>query len=157
MCERKHWRRNSPTCLGRLKFDDEVLEWVTPYVDKLDGVIEAGFFEKMSNQWRNARSGDESSGVQSASLAQTCAAIRQSSVARFEAPHENWLVKTSLWQAKATPASDFAGPKKEDMKFYGRRAIVRNNCAISEGPCRGWGIGIRSTAMPRRARATKRR
>jgi hypothetical protein len=29
-----------------------VLEWVTPYVDKLDGVIEAGFFEKMSNQWR---------------------------------------------------------------------------------------------------------
>jgi site-specific DNA recombinase len=38
--------------LGRLKFDDEVLEWVTPYVDKLDGVIEAGFFEKMSNQWR---------------------------------------------------------------------------------------------------------
>jgi site-specific DNA recombinase len=72
--------------LGRLKFDDEVLEWVrdalhashaderreheeaikrhqaeykrlqdrinTMYVDKLDGVVDTVFFEKMSNQWR---------------------------------------------------------------------------------------------------------
>lgn len=72
--------------LGRLKFDDEVLEWVRDalhashaderreheeaikryqaeykrlqdrinamYVDKLDGVIDTDFFEKMSNQWR---------------------------------------------------------------------------------------------------------
>jgi len=72
--------------LGRLKFDDEVLEWVRDalhashaderreheeatrrhqyeykrlqdrinamYVDKLDGLVDAAFFEKMSNQWR---------------------------------------------------------------------------------------------------------
>jgi len=72
--------------LGRLKFDDEVLEWVRDalhasnaderreheeairrhqtefkrlqdrinamYVDKLDGLIETAFFERMSNQWR---------------------------------------------------------------------------------------------------------
>ena len=72
--------------LGRLKFDDEVLEWVrdalhashaderreqeeaikrhqaeykrlqdrvhSMYVDKLDGVVDAPFFDQMSNQWR---------------------------------------------------------------------------------------------------------
>ena len=72
--------------LGRLKFDDEVLEWVREalhashgderrehedaikrhqaeckrlqdrihaiYVDKLDGLIDTAFFDKMSNQWR---------------------------------------------------------------------------------------------------------
>ena len=72
--------------LGRLKFDDEVLEWVRDalhashaderreqeeaikrhqaeyrrlqdrinamYVDKLDGVVDTAFFEKLSNQWR---------------------------------------------------------------------------------------------------------
>jgi site-specific DNA recombinase len=72
--------------LGRLKFDDEVLEWVRDalhashaderrehegavrrhqaeykrlqdrinamYVDKLDGLVETAFFERMSNQWR---------------------------------------------------------------------------------------------------------
>jgi site-specific DNA recombinase len=72
--------------LGRLKFDDEVLEWVRDalhashaderrehedaikrhqaeykrlqdrinamYVDKLDGVVDTAFFDKMSNQWR---------------------------------------------------------------------------------------------------------
>ena len=72
--------------LGRLKFDDEVLEWVRDalhashaderreheeaikrhqaeykrlqdrihamYVDKLDGLVDTAFFERMSNQWR---------------------------------------------------------------------------------------------------------
>ncbi len=71
---------------GRLRFDDEVLEWVRDalhashaderreheeaikrhqaehkrlqdrinamYVDKLDGLVDTAFFEKMSNQWR---------------------------------------------------------------------------------------------------------
>ena len=73
--------------LGRLRFDDEVLEWVRDalhashaderrdheeairrhqaeykrlqerinaiYVDKLDGVVDTAFFEKMSTQWRD--------------------------------------------------------------------------------------------------------
>jgi site-specific DNA recombinase len=73
--------------LGRLKFDDEVLEWVRDalhashaderreheeaikrhqaeykrlqdrinamYVDKLDGLVETAFYERMSNQWRD--------------------------------------------------------------------------------------------------------
>jgi site-specific DNA recombinase len=90
-CRRKHVREEVleaqfTELLGRLKFDDEVLEWVRDalhashaderreqdnaiqrhqaeykrlqdrinamYVDKLDGVVEAAFFEKMSNQWR---------------------------------------------------------------------------------------------------------
>ena len=72
--------------LGRLKFDDEVLEWVREalhashaderreheeaikrlqaeykrlqdrinamYVDKLDGLVDAAFFDKMSAEWR---------------------------------------------------------------------------------------------------------
>ena len=75
--------------LGRLHFDDEVLEWVRDalhashadqrreheeaikrhqaeykrlddriramYVDKLDGIVEAAFYDKMSNQWREGQ------------------------------------------------------------------------------------------------------
>jgi Recombinase len=90
-CRRKYVREEAleaqfTELLGRLKFDDEVLEWVRDalhashaderreheeaikrhqaeynrlndrihamYVDKLDGLIETAFFEKMSNQWR---------------------------------------------------------------------------------------------------------
>jgi site-specific DNA recombinase len=90
-CRRKYVREEVleaqfTELLGRLKFDDEVLEWVRDalhashaderreheeairrhqvefrrlqdrinamYVDKLDGLVEAAFFEKMSNQWR---------------------------------------------------------------------------------------------------------
>jgi hypothetical protein len=64
----------------------------------------------------------ESSGVQGASLAQTRAAIGSPQL-RFEAPHENWLVKTSLWQAKARRTSDSAGPKNDSVKFYSCRAL----------------------------------
>jgi hypothetical protein len=75
--------------LGRLKFDDEVLEWVRDalhashaderrehqeaikrhqaeyrrlqdrikamYVNKLEGLVDTTFFEKMSNQWREGQ------------------------------------------------------------------------------------------------------
>jgi site-specific DNA recombinase len=90
-CRRKYVREESleaqfTELLGRLKFDDEVLEWVRDalhashaderreqeeaikrhqaeykrltdrihamYVDKLDGVVDAAFFDKMSSQWR---------------------------------------------------------------------------------------------------------
>ena len=90
-CRRKYVREEAleaqfTELLGRLKFDDEVLEWVRDalhashaderrehedaikrhqaeykrlqdrinamYVDKLDGLVDAAFFEKMSNQWR---------------------------------------------------------------------------------------------------------
>jgi site-specific DNA recombinase len=90
-CRRKHVREEAleaqfTELLGRLKFDDEVLEWVREalhashadehrehedairrhqaehkrlderihamYVDKLDGLVDAAFFERMSNQWR---------------------------------------------------------------------------------------------------------
>jgi DNA invertase Pin-like site-specific DNA recombinase len=90
-CRRKHVREEAleaqfTELLGRLRFDDEVLEWVRDalhashaderreheeaisrhqaehkrlqdrihamYVDKLDGLVDAAFFEKMSNQWR---------------------------------------------------------------------------------------------------------
>jgi site-specific DNA recombinase len=91
-CRRKYAREEAleaqfTELLGRLKFDDEVLEWVRDalhashaderheheeairrhqveykrlqerinamYVDKLDGVVDAAFFEKMSTQWRD--------------------------------------------------------------------------------------------------------
>src|SRR5436190_7511877 len=90
-CRRKYVREEVPEAqftelLGRLKFDDEVLEWVRDalhashaderhehleaikrhqaeykrlndrihamYVDKLDGLVDTAFFERMSNQWR---------------------------------------------------------------------------------------------------------
>jgi site-specific DNA recombinase len=90
-CRRKYVREEAleaqfTELLGRLKFDDEILEWVRDalhasnaderreheeairrhqtefkrlqdrinamYVDKLDGLIETAFFERMSNQWR---------------------------------------------------------------------------------------------------------
>jgi site-specific DNA recombinase len=90
-CRRKYVREEAleaqfTELLGRLKFDDEVLEWVREalhashaderreheeaikrhqaeykrlndrihamYVDKLDGLVDTAFFEKMSNQWR---------------------------------------------------------------------------------------------------------
>jgi site-specific DNA recombinase len=90
-CRRKHVREEAleaqfTELLGRLKFDDEVLEWVREalhashaderrehqeaikrhqaehkrlnerihamYVDKLDGLVDTAFFERMSNQWR---------------------------------------------------------------------------------------------------------
>ena len=90
-CRRKYVREEAleaqfTELLGRLKFDDEVLEWVRDalhashaderreheeaikrhqaeykrlqdrinamYVDKLDGLVDTAFFERMSNQWR---------------------------------------------------------------------------------------------------------
>ena len=90
-CRHKHVREEVleaqfTELLGRLQFDDEVLEWVREallashaderrehegairrhqaehkrlderihamYVDKLDGLVDATFFERMSNQWR---------------------------------------------------------------------------------------------------------
>ena len=90
-CRRKHVREEAleaqfTELLGRLKFDDEILEWVREalqashtderreyeeairrhqaehkrlderihamYVDKLDGIVDVAFFERMSNQWR---------------------------------------------------------------------------------------------------------
>jgi site-specific DNA recombinase len=90
-CRRKYVREEEleaqfTKLLGRLKFDDEVLDWVREalhashaderseheeairrhraehkrlddrihamYVDKLDGLVDSAFFEKMSNQWR---------------------------------------------------------------------------------------------------------
>src|SRR5262249_6772894 len=89
-CRRKYVREETleaqfTEMLSRLKFDDEVLEWVREalhashaderreheeairrhqaeykrldqrvhamYVDKLDGLVDATFFERMSNQW----------------------------------------------------------------------------------------------------------
>ena len=94
LCRRKYVREEVletqfAALLGRLKFDDEVLEWVRDalhashanerreheeaiqrhqaeykrlqdrinamYVDKLDGLVDAAFFEKMSNEWREAQ------------------------------------------------------------------------------------------------------
>jgi site-specific DNA recombinase len=93
-CRRKHVReealeRQFTDFLGRLHFDDDVLEWVRDalhashaeerrehedaikrleaeckrlddrihamYADKLDGLIDAAFFQEMSNQWREAQ------------------------------------------------------------------------------------------------------
>jgi site-specific DNA recombinase len=90
-CRRKHVREEVleaqfTELLGRLRFDDEVLEWVRDalhashaderrehdeaikrhqteynrlndrihamYVDKLDGLVDTAFYDRMSNQWR---------------------------------------------------------------------------------------------------------
>jgi site-specific DNA recombinase len=90
-CRRRHVREEAlearfTELLGRLRFDDEVLEWVRDalhashaderreheeaikhhqaehkrlqdrinamYIDKLDGLVDMAFYERMSNQWR---------------------------------------------------------------------------------------------------------
>jgi len=95
-CRRRYVREEAleqqfTDLLGRLKFDDEVLEWVRDalhashaderheheesikrhqaeykrlderihamYVDKLDGLVDAVFYERMSNQWREEQNG----------------------------------------------------------------------------------------------------
>jgi hypothetical protein len=50
-----------------------------------------------------------------AHLAQTRAAI--SPQLRFEAPHENWLVKTSLRQAKARARQRFCWTEKRQCEI----------------------------------------
>jgi site-specific DNA recombinase len=96
MRRRKHLREEAleqqfAAMLGRLHFDDEVLEWVRDalhashaeerreheeairrleveckrlddrihamYADKLDGLIDVAFFQKMSTQWREEQDG----------------------------------------------------------------------------------------------------
>ena len=74
-CPRKHVREEAlearfTELLGRLRFDDEVLEWEETikrhqaeynrlsdrlhamYVDKLDGLVDTALYNRMSNQWR---------------------------------------------------------------------------------------------------------
>jgi hypothetical protein len=50
------------------------------------------------------------------------AAIQQSSL-RFEAPHENWLVKTVCGRQKQERARDSPGPKNDSVKFYSCRVL----------------------------------
>ena len=132
--------------LGRLKFDDEVLEWVRDalhcshaderrehegaikrhqveykrlqdrinamYVDKLDGIVDTAFFEKMSNQWREEQnrcqreidhhqSADKSymdEGVQILELARNAQKLFEQ-----QQPHQkrrllNFLLSNCMWE-----------------------------------------------------------
>ena len=132
--------------LGRLKFDDEVLEWVRDalhashaderreheeaikrhqaeykrlqdrinamYVDKLDGVVDTVFFEKMSNQWRDEQSrcqreidqhqsADRSymdEGVQLLELAQNAQKLFERQPPRQKRRLLNFLLSNCTWE-----------------------------------------------------------
>ena len=132
--------------LGRLSFDDEVLEWVrdalheshaderreheaaikrlraehdrlpnrihAAYVDKLDGIIGAAFFEKMSGEWRaeqerclrdieRHQSADQSyidDGVRLFELAQNAQRLFVKQDAREKRRLLNFLVSNCSWQ-----------------------------------------------------------
>ena len=134
------------TLLGRLAFDDEVLDWVrdalheshaderheheaaierlrgvydrlqnrihAAYVDKLDGNIDAGFFEKMSAEWRTEQdrclrdierhqNADQSyleDGVRLFELAQNAQRLFAKQDAREKRRLLNFLVSNSCWR-----------------------------------------------------------
>ena len=132
--------------LGRLRFDDEVLEWVRDalhashaderrehdeaikrhqaeykrlqdrinamYVDKLDGVVDTAFFEKMSSQWRDDQNrrlreierhqqADRSymdEGVRILELAQNAQALFERQPAREKRRLLNFVLSNCSWE-----------------------------------------------------------
>jgi site-specific DNA recombinase len=132
--------------LGRLQFDDEVLEWVRDalhashadercehdeaikrhqaedkrlqdrihamYVDKLDGLVDAAFFDKMSNQWREEqnrcqreidrhRSADQSymdEGVQILELARNAQRLFERQEPRQKRRLLNFILSNCTWE-----------------------------------------------------------
>ncbi|MCF8507312.1 MAG: zinc ribbon domain-containing protein [Hyphomonadaceae bacterium] len=150
-CRRKYVREEVleakfTELLGRLKFDDEVLEWVRDalhashaderrehaeavkrhqaeaqrlsdrihamYVDKLDGLVDAAFFEKMSNGWReeqnrcqreierlqNADKSYLEEGVQLLELARNAQRLFAAQSAREKRRLLNFLLLNCTWE-----------------------------------------------------------
>jgi site-specific DNA recombinase len=150
-CRRKYVREEAleaqfTELLGRLKFDDEVLEWVRDalhashaderhehdeairrhqaeykrlqerinamYVDKLDGVIDTAFFEKMSGRWRDEQnrclheierlqSADQSymeEGVQLLELAQNAQKLFEQQEPREKRRLLNFVLSNCTWE-----------------------------------------------------------
>lgn len=150
-CRRKYVREEAlegqfTELLGRLKFDDEVLEWVRDalhashaderrdheeairrhqaeykrlqermnamYVDKLDGVVDAAFFEKMSTQWREEQNrclreierhqgADQSymeEGVQLLELAQNAQKLFEQQEPREKRRLLNFVLSNCTWE-----------------------------------------------------------
>jgi site-specific DNA recombinase len=150
-CRRKHVReeileKQFTEMLGRLHFDDEVLDWVRDalhashaderhehenaikrleaenkrlderihamYVDKLDGLVDVAFFEKMSSQWREEqercqrdierhRSADQSylnEGVALVELAQNAQSLFERQDAREKRRLLNFVLSNCTWE-----------------------------------------------------------
>ena len=150
-CRRKHVReelleQQFTELLGRLHFDDEVLEWVRDalhashadqrreyeeaikrhqaeykrlqdrinamYVDKLDGVVDTAFYDKMSNQWReeqnrcqreidrlqNADKSYMDEGVQILELAGNAQRLFESQEPRQKRRLLNFLLSNCSWE-----------------------------------------------------------
>ena len=176
-CRRKYVREEVleaqfTELLGRLKFDDEVLDWVRDalhashaderrehgdaikrhqtehkrlqdrinamYVEKLDGLVETAFFEKMSNQWReeqnrclreierlqNADKSYMDEGVQLLELARNAQALFAKQQPREKRRLLNFVLSNCTWEdgevvatfrqpfdilAEATTAADARG------------------------------------------------
>jgi site-specific DNA recombinase len=151
ICRRKHVRQEMieaqfTELLGRLRLDDEVLEWVREalhashgderreheeaikrhqaehkrlderihgmYVDKLDGLVDAVFFERMSSQWREEqnsclreierhRAADQSyldEGVQLIELARNARFLFSKQEPREKRRLLNFLLSNCTWE-----------------------------------------------------------
>jgi hypothetical protein len=60
--------------------------------------------------------------------------VRSDPQLRFGAPLENWLVKASVWQAKARARQRFCWTEKRQCEILSlSRAIEKNYCATYEG------------------------
>jgi hypothetical protein len=150
-CRRKYVREEAlearfTELLGRLRFDDEVLEWVhdalhashaderreneeaikrhqaeykrlndrihAMYVDKLDGVVDTAFYDRMSNQWREEQNrcqreierhqtADQSyleEGVRILELAQNALRLFENQQPREKRRLLNFLVSNCSWK-----------------------------------------------------------
>src|SRR5215204_4756816 len=145
-CRRKYIREEAleaqfTELLGRLRFDDEVLDWVRDalhschaderrehedaikrleaeakrlndrihamYVDKLDGLVDTAFFERMSNQWREEqarrqreierhRNADKSYLVEGMALLDLARNARQAGAARKTPPAQFPAIEVHL-------------------------------------------------------------
>ena len=150
-CRRKYVReevleKQFTELLGRLHFDDEVLEWVRDalhashadqrreheeaikrhqaeykrfddriramYVDKLDGIVDTAFYDKMSNQWREeqnrcqreidrlqtANQSYMDEGVQILELASNAQTLFESQEPRQKRRPLNFLLSNCSWE-----------------------------------------------------------
>lgn len=178
--------------LGRLKFDDEVLEWVRDalhashaderrehgeaikrlqteykrlqerinaiYVDKLDGIVDADFFEKMSTQWRaeqnrcqreidqhqNAEKSYMDESVQILELARNAERLFERQEPRQQRRLLNFLLSNCSWkggEVVATFNQPFDLLSETTLTAASQKATGTTVSARNEN---GWGTRIRT-------------
>jgi site-specific DNA recombinase len=196
-CRRKYMReevleRQFADMLGRLKFDDEVLEWVRDalhashaderreheeairrhqaeykrlqdrinamYVDKLDGLVDTAFFEKMSNQWRDEQNrcqreidrhqnADKSYKDEGVALLDLARNAKSCSPSRNRA--KNDACSNSYYRTALGRTAKWSQPSVNPLTCLRKRQLRRRTMEEERRPNRrktrfGWGTWIRT-------------